>query len=612
MKNIIAEYNELNLIVFSININQKKNKSGQWKKELNFPPKWTSFTMDNTYYNDKYNGLAILTGKTNNIIVIDIDNVDHWNQLLDENNKKEPITAKVITGSGGIHYYFQYDEELGDIKSTDHCFGKDYDIDVKTNGGCVIIPPSKYYNNNLGQNVEYKWENNIFDTKLAKFPVWIKNLLTKKNKDNKPSDNIGKEQFITKEIVDIVPEEDTELDFTVSELEAILCMLDKAKCDRYNDWVSVGMCLYNINKEYLLLWIKWSQQSNKYEDGLCDEKWKSFKKDKSGLKIGTLLMWAKQDNPVKYEEFMNKKKMNKMILSKYPNENLVLGETKRVSDRNYYTDIKNKECLIKGCMHNDMPNSMYIDVIDKYMTMKCKHPECHGKIYPCNHILMNKNEMNIIFNGDITININGGQDDELIEFQQIDIYGNSELNEMIFNGLNGKPSQLAEIVFYYYENDYIYGKDNEWYIFDNHRWKNVGVKNTKLRMSIQNKLKDLYKQMYKYCKENDNDKKKLLSLKHIIDSFGETTMKNNIITELIDIYTEKKDPNRDFIKKLDSDSNLIGFNNGVFDLNAFEFRDGKQEDYITLSVGYDYGDKHTNKYNELLNFLEDIQPLFKT
>jgi phage/plasmid-associated DNA primase len=53
---------------------------------------------------------------------------------------------------------------------------------------------------------------------------------------------------------------------------------------------------------------------------------------------------------------------------------------------------------------------------------------------------------------------------------------------------------------------------------------------------------------------------------------------------------------------------LIGFNNGVYDLNKFEFRDGRFDDYITMSVGYDYQENHTEKYQDLLNFLNDIQP----
>ena len=57
---------------------------------------------------------------------------------------------------------------------------------------------------------------------------------------------------------------------------------------------------------------------------------------------------------------------------------------------------------------------------------------------------------------------------------------------------------------------------------------------------------------------------------------------------------------RDFTKKLDSNTNLIGFENGIYNLEKFEFRDGKQEDCVTLSVGYDYQDKHTKIYDDLL------------
>ena len=60
---------------------------------------------------------------------------------------------------------------------------------------------------------------------------------------------------------------------------------------------NVGLCLYNINSKYLIIWDKWSQKNNKYNENECEQKWNKFKKDKNGLKIGSLLMWAKMDSP---------------------------------------------------------------------------------------------------------------------------------------------------------------------------------------------------------------------------------------------------------------------------------------------------------------------------
>ena len=160
---------------------------------------------------------------------------------------------------------------------------------------------------------------------------------------------------------------------------------------------------------------------------------------------------------------------------------------------------------------------------------------------------MNKYETNIAFNGDVNITINNVNDNELVEFKQIDIYDDPKINELVYNSLNGKPVQLSEIIYYFYENNYIFAENNEWYMFSNHKWINVGVKNTKLRLVIHSKLRELFKQLYNYYRENGEDIKKINSIKQIMNSFGETTLKNNIMTELIDLYVENKNPERNFL-----------------------------------------------------------------
>jgi P4 family phage/plasmid primase-like protien len=609
MEDEIQNYNDHNLVSFSIDIQQKKhNKTGKWKKDIKFPKDWQHYTLEKNYHNDKHNGIALLTGKVNNIIVIDIDDINHWNQLLNKHNKKEPDTVKAISGSGGIHLYFEYTDEFKNIKSNSKCFGSEYDIDIRTNGGCIISPPTKYKNNNLEKEAQYVWKKNIFDHKLKSIPQWIKNLLEKniekKKKNNKETES--------DEIINVpdpeISQEDIEIDFSPEDIEILIDMLSDHRCETYSDWVNVGMCLFNINKYDNSIWIRWSKKSDKYENGACEKKWKSFKKTKEGLKIGSLLLWAKSDSPIKYDAFIKKKKLNNMIISKYPTEKLMLGDTVNVNHKCNLTHLKNKGCLIKGSEHEDMKQSMYVEVLDKFMTIKCRHPECFGKTYPCNHILMNKNEMNIAFHGDVNITINQNQDDELVEFQKIDVYDDPELNELVFNSLNGEPTQLAEIIYYYYKDTFNYGENDEWYMFENHRWINIGKRNNTLRYELQPKLKDLYFILVNYYKENDLEKNKIKSLKNVIKTFGETTLKNNILTELIDIYLAKNNQKRDFTKKLDANNYLIGFNNGIYDLQNFEFREGKPTDYVTMTVGYDFQEQHTDKYNGLLQFLNDIQP----
>ena len=627
------KYKKKNLVCFSIHVEQKQNKNGKWKKQIKYPHKWTEFTLEKTSITKGHNGLALLTGKLNNIIVIDIDNKEHWKNFLQKHNQKEPNTVKAISGSGGLHYYFKYNDDFENITSRDHCFGKEYDIDIRNNGACIIVPPTKYFNKNLNKEVEYIWEKNIFDNEIEPLPIWIKNILlnninnkelqeikkekklkkinkenNNKNENNSDSDFELENNMITIQEIEIDPE-DEEVDFTVGDIEILVDMLSDERYENYSEWVAVGMCLFNINKNYMIIWDKWSQKSDKYDKKTCNEKWKSFKKkEREGLKIGSLLLWAKQDNPQRYEAFIKKKKLNKVIVSKYPNEKLILGDTVVVNDKCQLTHLHNTECLIKGSNHQDMPQSMYVEILDKFMTIRCRHPECFGKTYPCNHILMNKNEMNIAWHGDVNITINNNKDDDLVEFQEINIYEDEKLNELVFNSLTGESSELAEIIYYFYSESYVYGEDDNWYMFSGHKWKNIGKKNMKLRHNLQSKLKDIYTQLYNYYKENNIEKSKLKAIKDIIGKFGDTTLKNNIITELTEIYSENKNPERDFIQKLDSNNYLIGFNNGVYDLENFVFRNGKEDDYITLSVGYDYSEKHTEKYQDLLQFLEDIQP----
>jgi putative DNA primase/helicase len=120
---------------------------------------------------------------------------------------------------------------------------------------------------------------------------------------------------------------------------------------------------------------------------------------------------------------------------------------------------------------------------------------------------------------------------------------------------------------------------------------------------------NIYKTLIKFYKENDNDTKKIIKLEIIFKSLKNTVFQNNILTQLKRIFFTKNNPNRNFVKNLDLNNNLIGFTNGVYDLSLMEFREGCPSDNISMSVGYDHTENYSENYNELINFLNDIQPI---
>ena len=79
--------------------------------------------------------------------------------------------------------------------------------------------------------------------------------------------------------------------------------LNVSRADDYNLWIQLGFVLRNIDMRLLEVWDDFSKHSQKYKARECMRKWNSMKDDNLGL--GTLIYWAKQDNPDKYIEIIN-------------------------------------------------------------------------------------------------------------------------------------------------------------------------------------------------------------------------------------------------------------------------------------------------------------------
>lgn len=83
---------------------------------------------------------------------------------------------------------------------------------------------------------------------------------------------------------------------SLSDRELAIEALRNISADRavdYHSWLSVGMALQAVSDDLLNDWNEWSRQSDNYSEGVCAQKWGSFKRD--GLGIGSLIYWAKEN-----------------------------------------------------------------------------------------------------------------------------------------------------------------------------------------------------------------------------------------------------------------------------------------------------------------------------
>ncbi|QDV19489.1 hypothetical protein Pan153_41550 [Gimesia panareensis] len=122
------------------------------------------------YFSGNYESanIGLATGSTSGIVVIDIDSSGLSTQLEDAHTPF-PKTWKSKTGNGK-HFFFRLPENVT-IRNSQKKI--DPVIDVRGEGGYVILPPSQHANGK-----RYEWLNDPSETELADLPAWLLPLLT--------------------------------------------------------------------------------------------------------------------------------------------------------------------------------------------------------------------------------------------------------------------------------------------------------------------------------------------------------------------------------------------------------------------------------------------------
>ncbi|MCP4262238.1 MAG: hypothetical protein GY774_32755 [Planctomycetes bacterium] len=107
---------------------------------------------------------------------------------------------------------------------------------------------------------------------------------------------------------------------TQQQTTALECLkvLDPSRVGNYPEWIKVGIGLHHCGFDWLT-WDKWSQQSSKYQKGVCEQKWGTFDSQiDQPLTVGTLVNMAKEDNHGKLPENIAKMLHSIRSLKSFP------------------------------------------------------------------------------------------------------------------------------------------------------------------------------------------------------------------------------------------------------------------------------------------------------
>jgi len=158
--------------------------------------------------------------------------------------------------------------------------------------------------------------------------------------------------------------------------------------------------------------------------------------------------------------------------------------------------------------------------------------------------------------------------------------------------------------------------DTDWYSFTGVRWKKTKDA-MHLRKFISGDICDLYldwaKNYNKMANESEDEllgeifKDRAKKCVDIFSKLGDNAFKNKVIQECKELFIDEE-----FMEKIDSNRDLIGFENGVYDLKNKMFRQGHPHDYISFTTKIDYPEniKETDADIKKVNmFLEEVFPI---
>lgn len=212
--------------------------------------------------------------------------------------KTLPLYPSVIVDSGGgFHCYWLIDETIivtddnrNTIKEIQYAWVDlvKSDDDAKDLARVLRVPGTRNLKPSYGPN--FPTVTIVHENYTATYPFEQFDQLTKKLRRKEERKSYTGESSFTDDIT-----------------TAARCLKSLAahRREEYGEWVEVGLALTPLGSAGLQLWEEWSRGSGKYKNGECAAKWSTFDDSSKGLGIGSLVAWAKEDDPSSFGVYTN-------------------------------------------------------------------------------------------------------------------------------------------------------------------------------------------------------------------------------------------------------------------------------------------------------------------
>lgn len=254
----------------------------------------------------KYNAYWFETGKENNVMMVDLDDLNDA-RCLKIKELADKCAKAIVKTRKGYHYYFEYTDDFPKCIGGLNTYG--IPIDIRSKGGIVYCPPTKYKSPDEKETYEYRL---IKSDGIVPMSDELKKYMLSIFKIDKPKEELKIIDHDTQPLEDQI-------------MVRLIHGLSPNRSIKTESWVDASYCFKNsgYSLEYFDLFSK--LHYTKYDASVVKQHYKRLTVRKDGDKKkteATLWLWLKEDDNELFEELCNAKYSEKYKIIIKPNEKM--------------------------------------------------------------------------------------------------------------------------------------------------------------------------------------------------------------------------------------------------------------------------------------------------